>query len=84
MIKNLLVSIGLVTSLSIRTYSTNAIVTFYDNPNLAVKAKDESGNKYSFNGYGFKKGQKIKLILDNNGTANKKDDILIDVVIMEE
>lgn len=84
MLKSLFVTIGLVASFATRMYKADATVTLYDNSNLTVVTEDKKGNLYAFDGYGFKEGQKVTLVLDNNGTVDREDDLIIDVIIEEE
>ena len=56
-------------------YSRIAKITNVHNNIITVK--DKTGNIWEFKGKGFTKGNKIKLIFDNNNTDEREDDEIV-------
>lgn len=60
-------------------YSVNGNVisfsSYYDN----VTVEDTEGNLWQFNGTGYRIGDEVRLIMDDNGTADITDDIVVEV-----
>ena len=48
-----------------------------------VVVVDVNGEMYEFYGSDLSIGQRLAVRLDNNGTTDKKDDIVVNVVLME-
>lgn len=77
--KFFLILMALIASLSKNPvdYTKTAIVAEVDN---VITVVDNDGEEWQFEGDEWKKGDAIILLIDNNNTETKYDDIIIDVI----
>lgn len=58
-------------------YTKTAVVTEAEN---VITVVDTDGEEWQFNGEGWKEGDVIILLIDDNNTETKYDDIIVDVI----
>lgn len=58
-------------------YTKTAVVTEAEN---VITVVDTDGEEWQFDGEGWKEGDVIILLIDNNNTETKYDDIIVDVI----
>ncbi len=58
-------------------YTKTAVVTEAEN---VITVVDTDGEEWQFDGEGWKEGDIIILLIDDNNTETKYDDIIVDVI----
>lgn len=58
-------------------YTKTAVVTEAEN---VITVVDTDGEEWQFDGEGWKEGDVIILLIDDNNTETKYDDIIVDVI----
>ena len=75
--KIIAIIIALLIAMGGNTYTMSAVVTDVDADTVTVE--DFNGNVWEFYGDGFAVGEILTLVMDDCGTTNITDDMIVDV-----